>query len=125
MGLLKSLAGTGMFGLAGLAATHKLGGLAKSGMFGIGGAILAGGHHGNGGTSAEPQLSTMPQPAQFADEASYLAALKTWASGQGQAMPPNGQPVVAASPFLNYDPTGQGGNQTMLPLGGIRAAVGG
>lgn len=79
MGLLKKLAGSGMFGVLGLAATHKLGGLARSGMFGIGGALLAGKAHNAPPPTDQPGVSRSPMPQDFPGDApGYQAALNEW-----------------------------------------------
>jgi hypothetical protein len=99
-GLLKDIAKAGGFGLAGMAATHKLGGLARSGMFGIGGAVLA--HHDQTPHPVFPTIAAMPDAQGFGDPVSYLSAVQQWAQGQlgaiqqgqgqGQAPPmPGGQ----------------------------------
>jgi hypothetical protein len=77
MGLLKKLAGSGMFGLLGLAATHK--GLARSGMFGIGGALLAGKKPHPAQQTPGMVMSPMPQDFQ-GDPVGYQNALNDWIS---------------------------------------------
>lgn len=104
MGLLGKLAGTGMFGLAGLAATHKLdglakplGGLARSGAFGIAGLLASRQHHNPAAQVPFPGAAPMPQAGDFQDPTAYLSAVQQWAQatqGALQGRVPGAPPPV-------------------------------
>jgi hypothetical protein len=108
MHILKDIAKMGGFGLVGLAATHKLGDVARSGALGIGGAVLAG--HRPTPHPVFPMISTMPPAESFKDPASYLQAVQQWASGElgnmqqqqqpGGAPAPGSAPVSAPAPMV-------------------------